>query len=109
MSNKDKEDKWIGWIVYGSLICFAVFAYFSTGGDLKEALGDAFTWWGYLMAAVIFVGLAVISFKKEPWGCLWLIVFMGIFFVLVRSGALDGCSNSGDPNCYHGPRGVICD
>lgn len=109
MSNKDKEDRWIGWVVYGSLICFAVIAYFSTGGDLKEALGDAFVWWGTFLTAVIFIGGAIYVFKQEPQGCVGTIIIFGIFVVLVLSGTLDKCSSSSDPNCYHGPRGVICD
>ena len=88
-----------------------VVAYFATGGDFKEAIGEAFTWWGWLITGSIFVGAAIYAFAETDFsltGCLGTVILLGIFVVLVMSGAFKGCSSSSDTNCYPGPRGMIC-
>ena len=74
MSNKDKDKGgWIGWVLYGSLIFSVVVAYFATGGDFKEAIGEAFTWWGWLITGSIFGGAAIYAFAETGFsltGCL---------------------------------------
>ena len=119
MSNKDKEDRWISWFVYGSVIPIGITAYVYTDGNLLMSFLLTLAGWFAAQVCVPLVILPIFvlffGIKDDPKGCLsaavGIVVLIGFFVILGMLGFCDGkrSSSGGNPNCVSGPRGVICD